>query len=63
MVAYFDRPLVASLARLSLPSANPLAHALRKTFTICLQRNRRDREKDSGCSKDLALEHQTSAGA
>jgi glycosyltransferase involved in cell wall biosynthesis len=28
-----------------------------------LTRNRPIREKDSGCSKDLALEHQTSAGA
>jgi len=28
-----------------------------------LTRNRRAREKDSDCSKDLALEHQTSAGA
>jgi len=28
-----------------------------------LTRNRPAGEKDSGCSKDLALEHQTSAGA
>jgi glycosyltransferase involved in cell wall biosynthesis len=30
---------------------------------IRLTRNRRVREKDSDCSKDLALEHQTTAGA
>ena len=30
---------------------------------IPLTRNRRAREKDSDCNKDLALEHQTSAGA
>jgi hypothetical protein len=30
---------------------------------IPLTRNLPTREKDSGCSKDLALEHQTSAGA
>jgi hypothetical protein len=30
---------------------------------ISLTRNLLTREKDSGCSKDLALEHQTNAGA
>jgi hypothetical protein len=30
---------------------------------ILLTRNQRGREKDSGCSKDLAVEHQASAGA
>jgi hypothetical protein len=35
----------------------------KKVGLIPLTRNQPNHEKDSGCSKDLALEHQTSAGA
>jgi hypothetical protein len=70
----FERELVAHLFdkhRALLEKYSPKRRILgvnrprfeKEVGFIPLTRNWPAREKDSGCSKDLALEHQTSAGA
>jgi hypothetical protein len=63
IVAYFDRPLVASLPQLSLISAKTVSASTQETFVICLRRNRRVREQNWDCNKDPALKRQTTVGA